>query len=132
MSTITLEVDTRVLIDKSLENLGWAFRGRKQNVYLEQPKTPREKKLLRGKRPDYVLYAKDHGDERAIMVIEAKRKGERLDTALEQGIQYAKALDAPIVFATDGLFCKSYHTKFDRTPILNGEEVDEFLRERWR
>jgi type I restriction enzyme M protein len=130
MSITTLEADTRVSIDKRLENLGWTFRGRKQNVYLEQPKTQKEKKLLGGKRPDYVLYAKDeHGDERAIMVIEAKRKGERVDTALEQGIQYAKALDAPIVFATDGLFCKSYHTKFDRTPILNGEEVDEFLRE---
>ncbi|MDR1091372.1 MAG: N-6 DNA methylase [Prevotella sp.] len=129
MSVITLEADTRVLIDKSLENLGWAFSGKGQNVYLEQPKTQKEKKLLGGKRPDYVLYAKDHGEERAIIVIEAKRRGERVDAALEQGIQYAKALDAPIVFATDGLFCKSYHTKFDRTPILNGEEVDEFLRE---
>jgi type I restriction enzyme M protein len=130
MNTIPVEADTRVSIDKSLENLGWIFRGRKQNVYLEQPKTQKEKKLLGGKRPDYVLYAKDeYGDERAIIVIEAKRKGERIDTALEQGIQYAKSLDAPIVFATDGLFCKSYHTKFGRTPILNGEEVDEFLRE---
>jgi type I restriction enzyme M protein len=130
MSAITLEADTRVSIDKRLENLGWTFRGKGRNVYLEQPKTQKEKKLLGGKRPDYVLYAKDKGgDERPIMVIEAKRKGERVDAALEQGIQYAKALDAPIVFATDGLFCKSYHTKFDRTPILNGEEVDEFLRE---
>jgi type I restriction enzyme M protein len=130
MNTLTLEADTRVSIDKRLENLGWTFRGKGRNVYLEQPKTQKEKKLLGGKCPDYVLYAKDeHGDERPIMVIEAKRKGERVDTALEQGIQYAKVLDAPIVFATDGLFCKSYHTRFDRTPILNGEEVDEFLRE---
>jgi type I restriction enzyme M protein len=130
MSTVTLESDTRVLINKSLENLGWVLSGRNRNVFLEQPRTQKEKKLLGGKRPDYVLYAKDeHNDERAIIVIEAKRKGERIDTALEQGIHYAKTLDAPIVFATDGLFCKSYHTKFDRTPILNGEEVDEFLRE---
>jgi type I restriction enzyme M protein len=130
MNTTALEADTRVLIDKSLENLGWVFSGKKQNVFLEQPKTQKEKKLLSGKRLDYVLYAKDeHNDEHAIIVIEAKRKGERIDTALEQGIHYAKTLDAPIVFATDGLFCKSYHTKFDRTPILNGEEVDEFLRE---
>jgi type I restriction enzyme M protein len=130
MSTIALEADTRVSIDKRLENLGWVFRGKGRNVYLEQPKTQREKNRLGGKRPDYVLYARDeHDDERAIIVIEAKRKGERIDAALDQGIHYAKALDAPIVFATDGLFCKSYHTKFDRTPILNGEEVDEFLRE---
>ena len=130
MNTLTLEADTRILIDKSLENLGWVLNGRKKNVFFEQPKTERERKLLGGERPDYVLYSKDeHGDDMAIMVIEAKRKGARVNTALEQGIRYAKKLDAPIVFATDGLFCKSYHTKFDRTPILNGEEVDEFLRE---
>jgi type I restriction enzyme M protein len=130
MNSATLEADTRVLINKSLENLGWVFRGERRNVFLEQPKTQKEKKLLAGKRPDYVLYTKDErGDDRAVIVIEAKRKGERINVALEQGIHYAKSLDAPIVFATDGLFCKSYHTKFDRTPILNGEEVDEFLRE---
>jgi type I restriction enzyme M protein len=130
MNTIALEADTRVLIDKSLENLGWVLNGRKKNVFFEQPRTERERKLLGGERPDYVLYSKDErGDDKAIMVIEAKRRGVRVDTALEQGIRYAKQLDAPIVFATDGLFCKSYHTRFDRTPILNGEEVDEFLRE---
>jgi type I restriction enzyme M protein len=130
MNNSALEVDTRVLIDKSLENLGWVLSGKKRNVFFEQPKTQKEKKRLEGKRPDYVLYAKDKdGEERAVIVIEAKRRGERIDAALDQGIHYAKSLDAPIVFATDGLFCKSYHTKFDRTPILNGEEVDELLRE---
>ncbi|MCL2049368.1 MAG: N-6 DNA methylase [Defluviitaleaceae bacterium] len=132
MNTMPLEADTRVLIDKSLENLGWVLdvKSKERNVFFEQPKTERERKLLGGKRPDYVLYSKDErGEDKAIIVIEAKRKGERVDKALEQGIHYAKQLDAPIVFATDGLFCKSYHTKFDKTPILNGEEVDEFLRE---
>lgn len=130
MDTATLEADTRILIDKSLENLGWVLGGRYQNVYFERPKTSKEQQLLGGERPDYVLYSKDErGEDKAIMIIEAKRRGARVDTALEQGIRYAKKLDAPMVFATDGLFCKSYHAKFDRTPILNGEEVDEFLRE---
>jgi type I restriction enzyme M protein len=130
MNALALEADTRVLIDKSLENLGWILTGINQNVFFKQPKTEKEKKRLGGKRPDYVLYAKDErGEESPIMIIEAKRRGERIDTALEQGIHYAKSLDAPIVFATDGLFCKSYHSKFDKTPLLNGEEVDEFLRE---
>ena len=130
--TAPVEANTRILINKSLENLGWILdvKNVKRNVFLEQPKTEKERKRLGGERPDYVLYAKDErGEEKAVMVIEAKRPGKRIDTALEQGIRYAKVLDAPIVFATDGLFCKSYHTKFDRTPILNGEEVDEFLRE---
>jgi len=130
MNTMPLEMNTRNLINKSLENLGWVLDGTQQNVYFEQPKTENEKKKLGGKRPDYVLYSSDkNADDKPLIVIEAKKKGERLDVALEQGIHYARQLEAPIVFATDGLFCKSYHTKFDRTPILNGEEVDEFLRE---
>lgn len=127
MNTTPLETSTRVLIDQTLRNLGWEFEGKNQNIYLEQPKTEQEKKLLKGKRPDYVLYSKD--SDKPLIVIEAKRPGERIDRALEQGIDYAKVLDAPLVFATDGVFCKSYHTVANRTPILNGEEVDEFIRE---
>ena len=48
---------------------------------------------------------------------------------MELGIPYAKAIDAPLVFATDGVFCKAFHTVANRPPILNGEEVDEFIRE---
>jgi len=128
MYTLPLEADTRTLIDKSLENLGWKFMGKDKNVFLEQPRTEDERKKLQGKRPDYVLYSKEN-DKSPLIIIEAKKKGERMDIALEQGIHYAKQLGAPIVFATDGLFCKSYHTVFDKTPILNGDEVDEFLRE---
>ena len=126
-NTMPLEVETRVLIDRSLENLGWKLSGKEQNVYYEQPRSEAEKKKLGGKRPDYVLYSKD--SDKPLIVIEAKKKGVRLDAALEQGIQYAKAIEAPLVFATDGVFCKAFHTVANRPPILNGEEVDEFIRE---
>lgn len=127
INTMPLEAETRVLIDRSLENLGWKLTGKDQNVYCEQPRTEAEKKKLGGKRPDYVLYSKD--SDKPLIVIEAKKKGVRLDSALEQGIQYAKAIEAPLVFATDGVFCKAFHTVANRPPILNGEEVDEFIRE---
>lgn len=127
MNTMPLEASTRVLIDRILENLGWNFNGKDQNVYLEQPKTEKERKLLKGNRPDYVLYSKE--SDKPLIVIEAKKPGEKIDKALSQGIDYAKTLGAPLVFATDGVFCKSYHTGANRTPILNGEEVDEFIRE---
>ena len=127
MNTMPLEASTRVLIDRTLENLGWEFKGENQNVYLEQPKTKEEQKLLKGNRPDYVLYSKE--SDKPLIVIEAKKPGEKLDKALSQGIDYAKTLGAPLVFATDGVFCKSYHTEANRAPILNGEEVDEFIRE---
>ena len=125
-NTMPLEAGTRVLIDRSLENLGWKFSGTDQNVFFEQPKTEMERKKLGGKRPDYVLYSKD---ARPLIVIEAKKKGARIDTALEQGIDYARVLGAPLVFATDGVFCKTFHTVSNRPPVLNGEEIDEFIRE---
>ena len=127
MNTTPLEAETRVLIDRSLENLGWKLKGKAKNVFFEQPKTELERKKLGGKRPDYVLYSKE--SEKPLIVIEAKKKGSRIDEALEQGIGYARAIDAPLVFATDGVFCKAFHTGANRPPILNGEEVDEFIRE---
>lgn len=126
MNTLPLEKDTVYLINRSLENLGWRFEGKDKNVFQEQPRTEAERRLLEHKRPDYVLYSKDH---EPLIVIEAKKKGERIDSALEQGIFYAKKLKAPLVFATDGVFCKSFHTQANRTPMLNGEELDEFIRE---
>ena len=126
-NTMPLEAETRVLIDRSLENLGWKLNGKDQNVYYEQPRSEAEKKKLGGKRPDYVLYSKE--SDKPLIVIEAKKKGSRIDTALEQGISYARAIEAPLVFATDGVFCKAFHTVANRPPILNGEEIDEFIRE---
>jgi type I restriction enzyme M protein len=127
MNTMPLEATTRWLINTNLKNLGWEFEGKKQNVYLEQPRTEAERRKLGGKRPDYVLYSKE--SDKPLIVIEAKKKGERIDTALEQGIFYAKQLEAPLVYATDGVFCKSFHTLGNTTPKLNGEDVDEFIRE---
>lgn len=58
-NTMPLEAETRILIDRSLENLGWKLNGKEQNVFYEQPRTEAEKKKLGGKRPDYVLYSKE-------------------------------------------------------------------------
>ena len=127
INNMPLEADTRVLVDRNLENLGWKLSGKDQNVYFEQPRSQAERNKLGGKRPDYVLYSKD--SDKPLIVIETKKKGVRLDSALEQGIQYAKAIEAPLVFATDGVFCKAFHTVANRPPILNGEEIDEFIRE---
>ena len=71
-NTMPLEAETRVLIDRNLENLGWKLSGKDQNVYYEQPRTEAEKKKLGGKRPDYVLYSKE--SDRPLIVIEAKKR----------------------------------------------------------
>jgi type I restriction enzyme M protein len=130
MYTKPLEADTRILVDKSLENLGYCLTNPKQkNVFVEQPRTEKERKKLHGKRPDYTIYSSNPDIDKPIIIIETKKRGENINSALQQGIEYAKILEAPIVFATDGVFCKSLHTKFKKTLLLNGQEVDEFIRE---
>lgn len=42
-NTMPLEAETRILIDRSLENLGWILNGKEQNVFYEQPRTEAEK-----------------------------------------------------------------------------------------
>ena len=56
-------MDTRELINRNLENLGWKLHGTSRNVYFEQPRTERERRKLGGKRPDYVLYSKENNLE---------------------------------------------------------------------
>ena len=127
MNNFPLETDVRVQVDERLKNLGWLLSGSKKNVFLEQPKTDSEKSKLNGKRPDYVLY--ENGKDTPLIVIETKKAGLNINSALEQGTRYAEALNAPIVFATDGVFYKSLHTISKKPLVLNGEEVDELIRE---
>jgi len=129
MSLLSVERDTEILIDNQLKNLGWNNnpRAADRNVYQQRVKTDSQKRKLQGKRPDYILYP-SRSDE-PIAVIEAKRQGQNIHDALRQGISYAEQLGAPIVFATDGVFTKTVHVKSNKPLVLNGEEIDELIRE---
>ena len=122
-----IERDTETFIDSKLKELGWIedIHSDKRNVYKQQPATEEQKKKLKGKRADYILY--QSGTTNPLIVIEAKRPSEDIYQALEQGINYAKNLQAPIVIATNGEFTKAYHINFKRTLTLNGEEVKDFF-----
>jgi type I restriction enzyme M protein len=74
-------------------------------------------------------YSSDKSREKPIAIIETKKPGKDLNLALEQAFKYAKNLDAPIIFATDGVFYKTMHLGKQNPLILNGEEVDELMRE---
>jgi type I restriction enzyme M protein len=126
---VAIERDTEILIDNQLKNLGWDNNPHSpcRNVYQQRPKTPAQRRLLNGLKPDYVLYASDSSEPLA--VIEAKKPGENIHRALEQGLSYAKRLDAPLVFASDGVFTKTIHARINRPLTLNGEEIDELIRE---
>lgn len=130
MKTFQSEQGIRTLIDKQLENLGWNLTGGKERtVWQEQPRTEEERKKLKRGRPDYVLYSKDGSIKQPLIIIEAKSPWKNLDDALKQGYEYAQTLNAPIVFATDGIYYKTLHTKKQKPLVLNWEEVDELFRE---
>ena len=124
-----VERDTEFLIDTQLMNLGWVTdpHSAKRNVYAHRVKTEQQRKRLKGGIPDYTLYPSASDDPLAI--IEAKRPGESIHKALDQGLQYAQCIGAPLVFATDGIFTKTIHAVENKALKLNGEEVDELLRE---
>lgn len=126
---LVVERDMEALIDHELENLGWCLnpRAKNRNVYMQRVKTETQKALLEGKRPDYTLYPTDSNQPLAIN--EAKKPGQKIGDAIQQGVEYAKRIHAPIAIATDGIFTKSFHVEKQRPLFLNGEEVDELFCE---
>lgn len=127
--TLRIERDTEILIDNQLVNLGWNNNPdhKDRNVFQQRVKTDKQKALLKGKRPDYTLYASN--SDLPIAIIEAKKPGQNIQDAINQGLEYARLLDAPIVFATDGVFTKTIHAKVHKPLVLNGEDIDELIRE---
>ncbi|ETO22024.1 type I restriction-modification system methyltransferase subunit [Reticulomyxa filosa] len=117
-----VERDIEAAIDNELRYLKWNDDSKDINSCNRN-----KKKLLGGKRPDYILY-KDNSDE-PIAIIEAKKPYEDINKAQQQGIEYAKILNAPVVFATDGIYTKTYHIKKQANLTLNNEEVDDLLNQ---
>lgn len=126
---LRIERDTEILIDNQLKNLGWNNNPdhKDRNVFQQRVKTEKQRKVLKGKRPDYTLYSSN--SDQPLAIIEAKKPGQNIYEAINQGLEYARLLDAPIVFATDGVFTKTIHTRFNKPLILNGEDIDELIRE---
>ena len=106
MAIANLERDSETIIDYKLKNLLWKDHPHDDDrtVWKQGAKTPAQKKQLGQKRPDYTLYPR-YSDE-PIGIIEVKKKGANIHDALVQGENYARAIDAPLVFATDGVFTK--------------------------
>lgn len=128
--TNSLETSTRKKIDLILDSLGWNTNedSPQCNVFTERAKTKEQNKKFKGKQPDYVLYKS--GTDEPIAIIEAKRKGESIEKALDQAVEkYAKQLEIKIVFAVDGAIIKSYHLDFKKELMLDGDIVTELMSE---
>ena len=105
----------RKQIDAILDNLGWQTDelSPECNVVTERAKFQSQADALGGKPPDYMLYRS--GSDEVIGIIEAKRPGDTLQAAIRQAIEnYAKPLNVPIVFASDGSITQSLDTRSDR------------------
>jgi type I restriction enzyme M protein len=129
MPLANVERDSETIIDHRLLNLGWRDHPNDilRTVWKQGVKTEEQRKRLGAKRPDYTLYPRNSNDP--IAVIEAKKRGANIHDALTQGENYARRIDAPIVFATDGVFTKSLHLKFNKPLLLNNEELDDLIKE---
>jgi len=125
-----MEADTRYIIDNNLKNKGWILDPSDPNcnVHLESPRDEQLKRKLKGKHPDYILY--ESGTKKPICIIEAKKGGVDLQKALEQGEEYARELNASLIFAMNGAYCETRFLHNKKPLVLNGEEVKELLKEK--
>jgi len=124
-----MEADTRYIIDNNLRNKGWILDKSNPlcNVHFESPIDKELKKKLKGKHPDYILC--ETKTKKPIGIIEAKKTGVDLQKALNQGEEYARELEAPLIFAMNGAYCETRWLNNKKPLILNGEEVKEIIRE---
>ena len=129
--TRPLESTTRKKIDLMLTNLGWKTDEDSSNcnVFTERAKTVEQDKKFGGNNPDYVLY--QSGTDTPIGIIEAKRKGQKIDEAVKDAEEkYAEPLGVEVILAYDGAFFKSWHTKAKKELQIDGVVVTQLLTER--
>ncbi|GAA0690573.1 DEAD/DEAH box helicase family protein [Streptomyces cellulosae] len=117
------EVQARVRIDALLEAAGWVVQDRDQlNPLAGRGVAVREFTLATG-RADYVLYV----DQRIVGVIEAKREGTPLSSALSQNERYARGVHrdyALSVWRRDEPFAFRYATTGTETYFVNRLDPD--------
>jgi type I restriction enzyme M protein len=128
-----IEQDTRYIIDSKLTNKGWILdiNNPKKNVFFESDilrvfDNPKLKKLRI--RPDYVLF--DNENKTPIGVIEAKAGGKNLDDALDQAMEYADILKAPLIFAMNNGYCQTRHLYQNKPLLIDEQEVNDLIRQK--
>ena len=86
----TVETDSRIVIDRLLREAGWGIEDKTQ-VSTEEPAADG--------RADYLLL---DSRSRPLAVIEAKKFSVNPNLAQEQAKDYAKSIDAPFIFLSNG------------------------------
>lgn len=121
-------------IQPALEDKGWD----KFHMLLEYPYTPGQiivqgsmKHRKRGKRVDYLLFTEDNSP---IAIVEAKDRKHAPADGIQQAIDYAKDLDLPFAYASNGekFVEHDMHTGVERTIDMDDFPTPLALRERYR
>ena len=102
------ETDARIEIDLALRQAGWD-PGDKSQVLTEQG-------TIGGLHADYTLLAENG---RPLAIIEAKRSGIQPYSAKQQALPYAKQLNAPFIFLTNGELIYFWDYTNDDARIVN-------------
>ena len=127
------ESDVRTIIEEQLELKGWHLQSRGSNlktVWQEgATKTKEQKKLLGGKRTDYILYRSSLSISAPIAIIEAKNRNKDLTKALDQARSYARKLNAPIVILYNSINMLTEYIPNGKPLSINGKLVKKFLSE---
>ncbi len=128
MYTKRLEASVTHDILVQLDNLGWIVdeKDPKCNVFQQRVKLTKQKELLRGKIPDFVLYKE--GSNEPIIIIEAKKPNETIQSAMHQALNlYAKPLNTPLIFAYNGSYIETQYLYNGRNLKIDGEDVRQFV-----
>ena len=121
-------------IQPALEDKGWD----KFHMRLEYPYTPGQiivqgsmKHRKRGKRVDYLLFTEENSP---IAIVEAKDRKHAPADGIQQAIDYAKDLDLPFAYASNGekFVEHDMHTGAERIIDMDDFPTPLALRERYR
>ncbi|MDN3030919.1 MAG: N-6 DNA methylase [Candidatus Tisiphia sp.] len=128
MYTKRLEASVTHDILVQLANLGWIVdeKDTKCNVFQQRVKLTKQKELLNGKIPDFVLYKE--GSNEPIIIIEAKKPNESIQLAMHQALNlYAKQLNTLLIFAYNGSYIETQYLYNGRNLKIDGEDVRQFI-----
>jgi len=130
MYTKRLEASVTHSILTQLGNLGWVVDETNPNcnVFQQRAKTEEQRKLLKGKAPDFVLY--QSGTSHPIGIVEAKRPDKTLTDVLDEAeVKYATPLETPLIFAYNDTFIATRYLYKHRPLKIDGEDVRQFINQ---
>ncbi|BEK59205.1 EcoAI/FtnUII family type I restriction enzme subunit R [Campylobacter jejuni] len=118
MQNLYSEDDTRVkLIDAKLYASSWNEENIKRNYYFTDGRKLIGNKRAERKFADYLLKFQNNN----LAIIEAKKQNKDALDGLSQGIEYAKTLNVPFVYSTNGDKIYEYDLRVSR-----GEYIENF------